>query len=274
MTRLSVPASYAARWRDQRPRKIAYLLPLARRVVLAAVRSVVDRHSASQRSISEERSRIARDMHDVVAHGMTVIAVQAAAAQGLAHTDPDKAVEVMARVEGVGRESLTEMQRMLGVLGNGEDEAAVLVPHPTLSDVPVVVAQRARSGMATQLSVSGQERDLPPGITLAAVRIVQEALDNVPGHAGSGTSARVHVDYLPDSVLIEVTDNEGSVKRTMSGGGVCDALIGIRERVRIYGGEFSAGFQPGGKYSVRAVLPVANIRPDVACAAVATGALT
>jgi signal transduction histidine kinase len=236
-----------------------------------AEQAEADRLAEAQRAVARERNRIAREMHDVVAHGMSVIAVQAAAAQEIAHTNPDKTVEVLAQIENVGRESLTEMRRMLGVLRSGGDEDAGLAPQPTLGDVTTAVAQSVESGVATELEITGSRRDLPAGVELAAFRIVQEALTNVLKHAGQSASARVVVDYRADSVAILVSDDGRGAVSSLAESGGGNGLIGMRERVDIYRGEFSAGPRPGGGYAVTAILPTSDaaIRPGITSAAAA-----
>jgi len=228
-----------------------------------------DRAVATARAVASERVRIAREMHDVVAHGMSVIAVQAAAAQEIAHKDPDKTVEVLSNIETAGREALTEMRRMLGVLRDSDDEDSALAPQPRLSDVSGAVAQSVEAGLPTHLVIDGQTRDLPPGVELAGFRIVQESLTNVRKHAGSAASATVRLEYDADSITIDVTDDgrgdlSGSASAELAEG---NGLIGMRERVEIYGGEFQAGPRRGGGYAVHAVLPVADVRPGVTSAA-------
>jgi len=226
-----------------------------------------DRLAEAQRAVALERSRIAREMHDVVAHGMSVIAVQAAAAQEIAHTDPHKTVEVLSRIENVGRESLSEMRRMLGVLRHEDGDDASLAPQPSLSDVTEAIAQSVESGVVTELVIDGKTRDLAPGIELAAFRIVQEALTNVRKHGGPSASVVVRIGYRTDAVTVEVTDDGVGATSSLSSSGGGHGLIGIRERVEIYGGEFSAGPRDGGGYSVNAVLPLTDARPGVLSAA-------
>ena len=235
-----------------------------------AAAAEADRHAGAQRAVSEERSRIAREMHDVVAHGMSVIAVQAAAAQEIVHTDPDKAAEVMGRIENVGRESLNELRRMLGVLRQGDDDtAASLTPQPSLADVGAAVTQSTCAGVDTTLVVIGDARELAPGIGLTAFRIVQEALTNVLKHAGSNASATVTIAYGRSSVTIEIVDDGRGAVSSLSEAGGGNGLIGMRERVDIYGGELSAGPRTGGGYAVRAVLPTDDSErpPSVASSA-------
>jgi signal transduction histidine kinase len=213
-----------------------------------------DRLVEAQRAVARERSRIAREMHDVLAHSMSVIAVQAAAAQEIARSNPAKVVNVLGRIEAIGRESLTEMRRMLGVLRDG-DEPISLAPQPTLNDVRTVIAQCAESGIPTELVITGDQRALPAGIDLAAFRIVQEALTNVLKHAGP-CGATVRLNYGVDALRIAVIDDGCGSGSTSSKSGGGHGLIGMRERVEIYDGEFSAGPAPEGGYRVRAVLPL------------------
>jgi signal transduction histidine kinase len=214
-----------------------------------------DRQANAARAVAEERSRIAREMHDVVAHGMSVISVQAAAAQEIVHDDPDKAAEVLGRIENVGRQSLNEMRRMLGILRNGDDSGASLAPQPSLVDVPGAVKRSVEAGVVTDLVITGDVRELSPGVELTAFRVVQEALTNVLKHAGPTAIAAVSIDYRTDDVVIDISDNgRGAVSRLANAGGG-NGLIGMRERVEIYGGSLSTGPRTGGGYAVRAVLP-------------------
>lgn len=216
------------------------------------------RRAEAERAVARERLRIARDMHDVVAHGMSVTAVQAAAAQEITHTDPDRAATVMRSVETTAREALNEMRRMLGVLRDGDDAATGLAPQPSLADVANVVAQSNDAGVRTTLEVTGQQRDLAPGIELAAFRIVQEALTNVRKHAGRNATAAVHIGYRPATLAIEIVDDGAGAASSLSHTGTGEGLIGMRERVDIYHGEITAGPRIGGGYEVAARLPLPN----------------
>ena len=220
-----------------------------------AAEAEANRVAEAERAVVKERSRIAREMHDVVAHGMSVIAVQAAAGQEIVHTDPDKAAQVLARIEAIGRESLTELRRMLGVLREEGDESASLSPQPGIADVAAAVAQSSVTGVPTELCVEGRQRDLATGIELTAYRIVQEALTNVRKHAGGSASATVRIAFERDVLVVEVLDDGRGAATSLSGVGTGHGLIGMRERVEIYGGEFTSGPRPGGGYAVRAVLP-------------------
>jgi signal transduction histidine kinase len=223
-----------------------------------AAAAEADRLAEAERAVARERSRIAREMHDVVAHSMSVVAVQAAAGREIAHADPDKAAEVFARIEAVGRESLVELRRMLGVLRDaGDEQTASLSPQPGVADIAAAVAQSSATGVATELVIEGDQRPLAPGLELAAFRIVQEALTNVRKHAGRSASAVVRISYEPDVLVIEVTDDGRGAASSLTGVGAGNGLIGMRERVDIYGGEFASGPRRGGGYAVRAVLPIA-----------------
>jgi signal transduction histidine kinase len=223
-----------------------------------AAQAEADRVAEAERAVVRERSRIAREMHDVVAHSMSVIAVQAAAGREIVHTNPDKAAEVFERIESVGRESLAELRRMLGVLRESGDEQTALAPQPGIHDIEAAVEQSSASGVPTTLVVDGTERPLAAGVELAAYRIVQEALTNVRKHAGSSAAATVSIHYRPQDIVIEVTDDGRGAVSALAPTGAGHGLIGMRERVEIYGGELSSGPRAGGGFVVRAVLPVVN----------------
>lgn len=219
-------------------------------------------------AVIDERQRIAREMHDVVAHGISVISVQAAAAQEIARTDPDKTVEVLASIESVGRDSLTELRRMLGVLRNDAGSDDSLAPQPGLGDLDDAVAHSIAAGLPTEIVVHGNQRTLPAGIELAAYRIVQESLTNARKHAGQSASAEIGLFYEDDAVTLEISDDGAGAMSTLAATGAGNGLVGMRERVEIYGGELSAGAIAGGGFRVRARLPIrdATDRPSVASA--------
>lgn len=229
-----------------------------------------DRKAEAERAVTRERLRIAREMHDVVAHGMSLITVQAAAAQEVAHTRPEDAARLMHSVEATGRDALAEMRRMLSVLRNDDpavpdSERGELGPQPSLAEVANTVAHCVEAGTPTELTLTGDQRPLPPGIELAAFRIVQEALTNVVRHGGDAATAVVALRYGPDALHITVSDTGcGAVSGlTRSGGG--HGLVGMQERVEIYGGQLTVGPRPGGGYQIDASLPVkgAPDRPSV-----------
>lgn len=230
-----------------------------------ADRAEAERLAEAQRAVARERIRIAREMHDVVAHGMSVITVQAAAAQAIVRTDPDAAEESLAQIESVGRESLNEMRRMLGVLRSGDDDdMSSFEPQPRLDDVRVLVAHCEEAGVPTSLSVTGVERELPTGVGLAAYRLAQESLTNVLKHAGESATADVRLHYGADTLEIDVTDDGRGAVSSLSTTGTGHGLIGMRERVEVYGGQFCAEPRTGGGYGVRAVFPIEDdVRPGI-----------
>lgn len=223
-----------------------------------AAAAEADRLAEAERAVVRERSRIAREMHDVVAHGMSVIAVQAAAGREIVHVNPDKAAEVFGRIESIGRESLVELRRMLGVLRDSTEPDASLTPQPGIGDIATAVAESAATGVATELVVDGAQRSVAPGVELAAFRIVQEALTNVRKHAGKSASATVRISYEPSVLIVEVIDDGRGAATSLSATGAGHGLIGMRERVEIYGGELTSGPRVGGGFSVRAVLPIVD----------------
>jgi len=219
----------------------------------------VERHAAqlagqqekrAQETIAEERARIARELHDVVAHSVSVMTVQAGAARLLLRTDPERAVEPLLAVEETGRQALTELRRLLGVL-RADGGAHALAPQPGIGDLPVLADTVREAGLPVELTVEGAARPLPAGVGLAAYRIAQEALTNTLKHAGPA-HARVVVRYTQDRVLVEVSDNGRGPRADERGHG----LIGMRERAVVYGGQLQAGPRDGGGFVVRASLPI------------------
>jgi signal transduction histidine kinase len=211
----------------------------------------------SRRALAEERLRIARELHDVVAHSMGVIAVQAGAAGHVAATHPREAVQALHAIEETSRSALQELRRMLTVLredSHGPDgTAAGLLPAPGLADLPGLIERTRQAGLCIELTQTGEPARLAEGSGLAAFRIVQEALTNVVRHAGAD-HARVRLEHGPRGLGITVTDNgtgSGLPGPPREGHG----LQGMRERAALYGGDFGAGPRPGGGYQVSAFLP-------------------
>lgn len=201
--------------------------------------------------LAEERVRIARELHDIIAHGVSLMGVQAAAARVLIDRDPDAAKQTLRIVEAQGRESVGELQRLLGVLRepNSCDD---LQPQPGLSDVPALVEQLRQAGKPVELSIQGQPRTVPAGIDLAAYRVVQEALTNSLKHAGS-VPARVCVSYERATVAVHVSDHGPLIAGPVLSG---HGLIGMRERIALYGGSLQFGPDTSGQFSVQAQLPL------------------
>jgi signal transduction histidine kinase len=200
-------------------------------------------------AVVAERARIARELHDIVAHSVSIIAMQAGAADELVERDPAQAHEHMRAVRRTAREALVEMRRLLEVLR--EDEP-VYVPQPGLARVGELVEEARSTGLPVELVEEGDSETVPAGIDLAAYRILQEALTNVRKHAGP-VQTRVHVRSGPARIELEVVNEPGS---TGNGGGSGRGLIGMRERVRVYGGSVDAGPEPDGGFAVRASLPL------------------
>lgn len=220
-----------------------------------AVRLERDREQQSRRAVREERARIARELHDVVAHEMTVMTIQAAAARRVITTNPAQATEALTAIESAGHDALTEMRRLLGLLRH-EDGVSDLVPQPGLDRLDGLMEQMEESGLPTSLVIEGEETALPAGVDLSAYRIIQESLTNSLKHGGPDTKAAVRVVYQPDQILVEVEDDgRGSAADPATNGGAGHGLVGMRERMAMLDGSLSAGPRPGGGFLVRATIP-------------------
>jgi len=200
-------------------------------------------------TVQEERLRIARELHDVVAHSMSVIAVQAGVGHFLIRDRPEEAEKALAAIETTSRESMTEMRRLLDMLR--EERPGDLLPAPGLADLPELADQTRRAGLDVELVVAGEPRKLPAGGDLAAFRVIQEALTNVLKHSGT-SHCHVSVGYEADGVTIKVTDKGTRPYDNQPGHG----LAGMRERVAMYGGTFHAGPRPETGFGVEAWLPL------------------
>jgi signal transduction histidine kinase len=215
-----------------------------------AARLEQEREERDRAAAAAERLRIARELHDVVAHSVSVMTVQAGAARVVLDAQPGRVRESLQAVEETGRQALAELRRLLGVLRLEEGEPA-LAPQPGLADLDALLAQARGAGLPVQRTIEGEPAALPPGVDLAAYRIVQEALTNARRHAAAA-QARVAVRYGQGIVELEIT-NEG--RRAIPGEGG-HGLVGMRERAALYGGELEAGPRPDGGYAVRARLPI------------------
>ena len=203
----------------------------------------------------EERTRLAREMHDIVAHGMSAIVVQAQGAQRLVDRDPARVKDVLRTIETIGRDSSDEMRRMLGVLREDAD-GPELEPQPGLSDIDALGRHAIDAGVDTTITVVGEPRPLPPGLELTAYRVVQEALTNVVRHAGRPVTATATVTYTDEAVEVEVVDDGLGIAATSDAEGTGHGLLGMRERVQIYNGVVHAGPRVGGGFRVAVSLPV------------------
>ena len=213
-----------------------------------------EREENARRAVFDERVRIARELHDVVAHHVSLMGVQAGAARRVLGQRPERAEEALAAIEGTSRQAVLEMHRLLGFLRQERDDEA-LAPQPSMRQLGTLVTQMREAGLPVELKVEGRERALPPGVDLSAYRIVQEALTNTLKHAGPAKVA-VTVRYGERAVEIEVIDDgrstvPGTVRE--SGG---NGLIGMRERVSLLGGRLQVGHHPEVGFSVRAHLPL------------------
>ncbi|MBW3606819.1 MAG: hypothetical protein KY463_00440 [Actinobacteria bacterium] len=211
-----------------------------------------EREERARVAVAEERARIARELHDVVAHSVSVIAVQTGSLRRrLRHERPAEAEELSA-VEQTARQALGEMRRMLGLLRT-DDEGLALAPQPGIEHVNRLVEQVREAGLSVELDVDGARRALPPGVDLAAYRIVQEALTNVLKHAGPAR-ARVAVRFTDRELELAITDDGRGPGGDVNGGG--HGLVGMRERVALYGGSLDAAPADAGGFAVRATLPI------------------
>ncbi len=210
-----------------------------------------EREEKARLAVAEERARIARELHDIVAHAISVIVVQARAGRRTLPGEAGPTRESLDTIEETGRQALGEMRRLVGILRT-EDKEAALAPQPGLRQLDALVAQVSQAGLPVELRVDGQPRELPPGIDLSAYRVVQEALTNALKYAGQA-SAQVVVRYRPDELEVEVVDTGAGAEAADQGG---HGLAGMTERVSLYGGEIEAGAREGGGFAVRARLPL------------------
>jgi signal transduction histidine kinase len=216
-------------------------------------RTVEEEKAKTAAAIAEERARIARELHDVVAHAISVIVLQARGGRRVLQAEPADAGEAFSVIERTGQQALEEMRRLLGML-RASDEQLALTPQPSLKQLDRLVEQVQAAGLPVQVAVEGEPRELPPGVDLSAYRIVQEALTNALKHAGPAR-ARVLLRYRTDELELEIADDGPG---TGDGSGAGQGLIGMRERVSVYGGELEAGRRPGGGYALRARLPLGS----------------
>lgn len=209
-----------------------------------------EREQQAGHAVAEERARIARELHDIVAHAISVMVVQAQAGQRVLNGEQASAREALGSIETTGRQALVEMRRLLGVL-RVEDRESALGPYPRLADLEVLADRVRHAGLPVEVHVEGEPTSLPPGVDLSGYRIVQEALTNALRHAGPAT-AKVVVRYRPAEVEVEITDDgRGSAKDREGGHG----LVGMRERAALVGGDLESGSENEHGYTVRARLP-------------------
>lgn len=227
---------------------------LARHSAELTLRLRAEQAERARRAVAEERGRIARELHDVVAHHMSVISVQAGLARFVFDSDPGKARGALGTIADTSAEALEELRRMLQVLREEDPGAPARAPMPTLDRLGELLDRVRAGGLPVDLAVEGTARPLPPGVELCAYRVVQEALTNALRHAGPAR-ARVQLRYGAHELTVRVTDDGEGVNpaRVPTGGG--HGLIGMRERAKLYGGSVTVGPRSEGGYEVRLTLP-------------------
>jgi signal transduction histidine kinase len=229
-----------------------------------------ERETAAQLAVDAERARIARELHDIVSHTVSLMVIQAGAARQVLATEPASAAEAMLAVEAAGRDAMTELRHLLGVLSpTAEGDLAVedggtAAPQPSLSRLTPLIDRVAFAGLPVDVRISGEPRPLPSGVDVTAYRIIQEALTNALKH-GDGVRAEVTVRYAERYLRIEVLNSGPSVlqgdpapRDQVGGDSPGRGLVGLRERVAVYGGELDARRRLGGGYRVRARIPLAR----------------
>lgn len=249
-TVIVVPLMFALAWLGglaQRSRAVAVEVAEER-----ARLAELERESAARIAVAEERARIARELHDVVAHAISVMVLQAGVVRRRIGEDRPDDAEVLTGVEQTGRTALNEMRRMLGALRREDDEVE-RGPQPGLGHLDTLIAELRRAGLPVELRVDGEPYALPDGVDLSAFRIIQEALTNALKHSGDARRVDVVLRYGADELGIDVCDDGSG---TGNGGGSGHGLVGIRERVKIYGGSMTAGPGEDGGFEVHTRLPV------------------
>ena len=212
-----------------------------------------DRERMAHDAVVQERARIARELHDVVAHAMSVMIVQAGAARTVVERDPGEAARALRRIEDTGRFGMAEMRRLIGVLKAGDEEAE-LMPQPGLAQLDQLLETVRSAGLPVEAVTEGTPRPLPPGVELTAYRVVQEGLTNVLKHAG-GAHARATVRYEEDAIAVEVAD-DGRGAVVDPNGTPGHGLLGMRERVAVFDGTLETGARAGGGFVLRARIPL------------------
>ncbi|MFG3014752.1 sensor histidine kinase [Streptomyces cinerochromogenes] len=253
----TVPFALAWVLGDSMRTRRAYFAQLEER----AARLEKEREAQAKVAVAAERARIARELHDVVAHNVSVMVVQADGAAYVMDAAPDQAKKALETISSTGRQALAEMRRLLGVLRTGEhQESGEYVPQPDVEQIDDLVEQCRSSGLPVDFKVEGTPRPLPSGVELTAYRIVQEALTNTRKHGGPNAGASVRLVYFDDGLgLLVEDDGKGAPHELYEEGGADGqghGLIGMRERVGMVGGTLDAGPRPGGGFRISALLPL------------------
>ncbi|WP_221361449.1 sensor histidine kinase [Streptomyces beigongshangae] len=257
----TVPFALAWVLGDSLRTRRAYFAQLEER----AARLEREREAQAKVAVAAERARIARELHDVVAHNVSVMVVQADGAAYVLDSAPDQAKKALETISGTGRQALAEMRRLLGVLRTGEhQESGEYVPQPDVEQLDDLIEQCRTSGLPVDFRIEGTPRPLPSGVELTAYRIVQEALTNTRKHGGPNAGASVRLVYFDDGLgLLVEDDGKGAPHELYEEGGVDGqghGLIGMRERIGMVGGTLDAGPRPGGGFRISALLPLKPAR--------------
>jgi signal transduction histidine kinase len=223
-----------------------------------AIRLEQEQEFATQVALAEERARIARELHDVVAHSVSVMVVQAGAARQVLSTSTEQAREALLAVESTGREAMTELRSLLGVLSHDVSDVA-LSPQPALDQLEPLLQRVREAGLPVELRIEGEPKPLPLGVELAAYRIVQEGLTNALKYSGLACT-QVILDYRAAELKVEILD-DGPGEQSGAGREHGRGLVGMQERVALYGGRLEAGARLERGYAVRAWLPLAGHEP-------------
>jgi signal transduction histidine kinase len=225
----------------------------------------IERDQRAEMAAATERARIARELHDIVAHSLSVIVVQADGGLAASRTKPEVAPQVLATIAETSRDALAEMRRMVAVLRAGgapESDHPDYAPAPTAADLPDLVDQVRRAGLPVDLVIAGAERAVGAAVGLTVYRVVQESLTNVLKHAGPQAHAEVSVFYGPAEVTVTVLDDGRGAAATAPADGTGNGLLGMRERVELLGGSVAAHPRPGGGFLVSASVPAAPAGPE------------
>lgn len=248
---------------------IAWALGLVRRSRLERTDALAERAKAleegrsreAELAVAEERARIAREMHDVVAHSLAVIIAQADGGRYAAAHDPEQGVKALETISDIGRAALADIRRILGVLRSDDGDGPLVAPQPGAHDLPTIVERVRETGARVSYTTIGEERPLMPGMGLTLQRICQEALTNAMKHAGPGAKMSVLLKWNDDEVVLQVDDDGRGAAALSDGGGT--GIIGMRERAALFGGTVHAAPRATGGYRVRLTLPLHPVQDKV-----------
>jgi signal transduction histidine kinase len=218
-----------------------------------ATRAEREQEQRAQAAVSAERDRIARELHDVISHSVSLMGIQAGAVERMLDRDPERAREALHSIQSTARESVGELRRLLGVL-RAPTFTSALSPQPGIDALDELLAESRSAGLEVELAVHGERRHVPAGVELSAYRIVQEALTNVRKHA-AGVPARVRLTYAPAELRVQIDNDAGAAANGASVSGTGNGIVGMRERVALYGGTLRAERRADGGFQVSARLP-------------------